>query len=99
MKALPQFISSDNSLYTDWAYLTTAATCSQGASLELLLSSAALHNLYKGVTTSNISCPLGPCVPAVMTCLGCPSPSSTRFTPSLLPTPTQTPQVSIPALT
>src|ERR1700733_5825762 len=36
-----------------------------------------------GITMSNIGCPLGPYIPAVMTCLGCPSPSSSRFTPAL----------------
>ena len=31
----------------------------------------------------NISCLMGPCVPPVMTCLGCPSPLSSRFYPTI----------------
>src|ERR1035438_4507781 len=46
---------------------------------------------------SNIGCPLGPCVPAVMTCLGCPSPSSSRFTPALAASTTNYPRASFPA--
>ena len=42
--------------------------------------------MYRGYM-SNISCPLGPCIPAVVTCLGCPSPLSTWFTPMHPPPP------------
>jgi len=65
------------------AYLTQAATGSTSANLELLPSSHHFTCTYASMLpTSNINCPLGPCVPAVMTCCGCPSPSSPGFTPT-----------------
>ena len=77
MRRKPCFnLLSDANPYVQRAYLTQAATCSRGAGSELLLSSAASHTILWGVTITNIGCPLGPYVPAVMTCLGCPSLSS-----------------------
>ena len=49
-----QFILSDESLYTE-AYLTMATTCSQGASIELLLSSAASLLYMLGLSQHQIS--------------------------------------------
>src|SRR5271154_1767314 len=45
---------------------------------------------------SNISCPLGPCVPAVKTCLGCPSPHPPDLPQHLPPAP-QTTQGILPS--
>ena len=57
------------------AYLTQAAHGSQSASLELLLSSHCFACTYDStLLPSNISCPLGPCVPAVVTCLAVQAP-------------------------
>ena len=57
-------------VYTE-AYLTQATHGSQSASLELLLSGTTSHVHTTVLPLSNISCPLGPYVPAVMTSLGC----------------------------
>ena len=64
MKALPQFIKVTIFLYIQLVYLTQAATCSCGASLELLLSSAASHNLYRGYHYVKYQLPTGPICPS-----------------------------------
>src|ERR1035438_6062982 len=63
MEALLQFVQVAYP-YIQQVYLTQAATCSQGASSELLLSSATSHNLYRGYHYIKYRLPAGPMRPS-----------------------------------
>ena len=84
-KALLQFIAGV--LVCTEAYLTHTTQGSWSANLELLLSSHCFTWTHDSMYyLCQISAATGPCIPAVMTCLGCPSPSSPQFTPLLTAT-------------
>src|ERR1035438_10461337 len=63
-EGLASIYSSGVTPYIQQVYLTQAAMCSQGASLELLLGSAASHNLYTGYHYIKYQLPAGPMCPS-----------------------------------
>src|SRR5271168_2607743 len=78
-------------------YLMTAATCSHSVSLELLLSSAASHNPYRGYHYIKYQLPTGPMHPSSHDLPWLSKPLVLQIYPSIMPPPHKPPQGILPS--
>src|ERR1035438_2365795 len=88
---------SDGNPYIQRVYLTTATTCSQGASSELLLSGAASHNLYTGYHYVKYRLPTGPMRPSSHDLPWLSKPFVLWIYPSIMPPPHKPHQGILPS--